>query len=86
MHEARRRRARLEELFARLTEEDAVTAAVDAGATPAQRPLGRLLGAEVRWVLRRPRTLVMLGLFALVPVADRDRRRRRRAGRAGGPG
>ncbi len=31
-------------------------------------PLGRLLGSEVRWVLRRPRTLVMLGLFALMPV------------------
>jgi ABC-2 type transport system permease protein len=31
-------------------------------------PLGRLLAAEVRWVLRRPRTLVMLGLFALIPI------------------
>ena len=31
-------------------------------------PLPRLLAAEVRWVLRRPRTLVMLGLFALIPV------------------
>jgi ABC-2 type transport system permease protein len=31
-------------------------------------PAGRLLAAEVRWVLRRPRTLVMLGLFALVPI------------------
>jgi ABC-2 type transport system permease protein len=31
-------------------------------------PLDRLLAAEVRWVLRRPRTLVMLGLFALIPV------------------
>jgi ABC-2 type transport system permease protein len=31
-------------------------------------PLGRLLAAEVRWVLRRPRTLVMLGVFALIPV------------------
>ncbi len=31
-------------------------------------PMGRLLGAELRWVLRRPRTLVMLGLFALIPV------------------
>jgi ABC-2 type transport system permease protein len=28
----------------------------------------RLLGAELRWVLRRPRTLVLLGLFALVPI------------------
>src|SRR5207342_1546186 len=31
-------------------------------------PMGRLLRSEVRWVLRRPRTLVMLGLFALMPV------------------
>jgi ABC-2 type transport system permease protein len=31
-------------------------------------PLGRLLAAEIRWVLRRPRTLVMLGVFALIPV------------------
>jgi ABC-2 type transport system permease protein len=35
---------------------------------PRAAPLGRLLAAEVRWVLRRPRTLVMLGLFALIPV------------------
>ncbi len=35
---------------------------------PRSAPLGRLLGAELRWVLRRPRTLVMLGVFALVPV------------------
>jgi ABC-2 type transport system permease protein len=31
-------------------------------------PVGRLLGSELRWVLRRPRTLVMLGVFALVPI------------------
>jgi ABC-2 type transport system permease protein len=36
--------------------------------TPRSAPLGRLLAAEVRWVLHRPRTLVMLGLFALLPV------------------
>jgi ABC-2 type transport system permease protein len=49
-------------------------------AAPPGVPLHRLLGAELRWVLRRPRTLVMLGVFALVPVlisigvavADRD--------------
>jgi ABC-2 type transport system permease protein len=41
------------------------TTPVDA---PRSAPLGRLLGAELRWVLRRPRTLVMLGVFALVPV------------------
>jgi ABC-2 type transport system permease protein len=35
---------------------------------PRRVAVGRLLGAELRWVLRRPRTLVMLGLFALVPV------------------
>lgn len=35
---------------------------------PRRVPVGRLLGAELRWVLRRPRTLVMLGLFALVPL------------------
>ncbi|MCD2189772.1 ABC transporter permease subunit [Actinomycetospora soli] len=31
--------------------------------------LGRVVGAEIRWVLRRPRTLVVLGLLALIPVA-----------------
>lgn len=32
-------------------------------------PLPRLLRAELRWVFRRPRTLVVLGLLALVPIA-----------------
>lgn len=43
---------------------------VETGTTPhrGSAPMGRLLGAEMRWVLRRPRTLVMLGLFALVPI------------------
>ena len=36
--------------------------------TPRSVPVTRLLGAELRWVLRRPRTLVMLAVFALVPV------------------
>jgi len=36
--------------------------------TPRGVSVIRLLGAELRWVLRRPRTLVMLGVFALVPV------------------
>ena len=36
--------------------------------TAQNAPIGRLLGSEVRWVLRRPRTLVMLALFALMPV------------------
>ena len=38
-------------------------------ATRTAAPLGRLLAAELRWVLRRPRTLVVLGLLALVPLA-----------------
>jgi len=37
-------------------------------AGPRSAPLARLLFSEVRWVLRRPRTLVMLGVFALLPV------------------
>jgi ABC-2 type transport system permease protein len=31
-------------------------------------PLARLLGSELLYVLRRPRTLVLLGVFALIPV------------------
>lgn len=40
------------------------------GALPARRraPIGRLLWAEVRWIFRRPRTLVVLGLLATLPV------------------
>jgi ABC-2 type transport system permease protein len=34
----------------------------------ASAPLVRLLRSELRWVLRRPRTQVTLGLLALVPV------------------
>jgi ABC-2 type transport system permease protein len=44
------------------------TAALPLPDAPRAVPLSRLLGAELRWVLRRPRTLVMLGVFALVPV------------------
>ncbi|SHK92735.1 ABC-2 type transport system permease protein [Pseudonocardia thermophila] len=63
-----------------------MTAATATGpaATVRGAPLGRLLGAELRWVLRRPRTIAFLVLFALVPVvigagvAIADR--------AGGPG
>ncbi|HEY2193086.1 MAG TPA: ABC transporter permease subunit [Actinomycetospora sp.] len=40
-----------------------------AAATRTTAPLSRLLAAELRWVLRRPRTLVVLGLLALVPLA-----------------
>jgi ABC-2 type transport system permease protein len=36
--------------------------------TRSRAPLGRLLRSEVRFMLRRPRTLVALGLLALVPV------------------
>jgi ABC-2 type transport system permease protein len=31
-------------------------------------PLSRVLAAEIRWVFRRPRTLITLGLFALIPI------------------
>lgn len=44
--------------------------AVPPGVPPARRraPIGRLLRAEVRWIFRRPRTLVVLGLLAVLPV------------------
>jgi ABC-2 type transport system permease protein len=45
-----------------------VTATAARELAPATAPLGRLLAAETRWVLRRPRTLVLLGVFALIPV------------------
>ena len=44
------------------------TAVLPRTESPRSVPVSRLLGAELRWVLRRPRTLVMLGVFALVPV------------------
>jgi ABC-2 type transport system permease protein len=47
------------------------TAVLPAGqevAAPRSAPLGRLLGSELTWVLRRPRTLVMLGVLGLIPV------------------
>lgn len=31
-------------------------------------PLPRLLAAELRWIFRRPRTLAVLGLLALIPI------------------
>ncbi len=46
-------------------------------------PLGRLLRSELRWVFRRPRTLVMLGLFGLIPVVIGIAIAT--SGRAGGP-
>lgn len=44
------------------------TVALPRVSAPRRVPVSRLLGAELRWVLRRPRTLVMLGVFALVPL------------------
>ncbi|MDL5156423.1 ABC transporter permease subunit [Actinomycetospora termitidis] len=49
-----------------------MTATLPAPSRAASRshaPLSRLVAAELRWVLRRPRTLVVLGLLALIPVA-----------------
>ncbi|MGH3842868.1 MAG: ABC transporter permease subunit [Pseudonocardiaceae bacterium] len=37
-------------------------------AGPVRAPLVRLVRSELRWVLRRPRTQIALGLLALVPV------------------
>jgi ABC-2 type transport system permease protein len=45
-----------------------VTTAAPSAAPPRSAPLGRLLGAELTWVLRRPRTLVMLGVLGAIPV------------------
>jgi ABC-2 type transport system permease protein len=45
---------------------DAVAPGIPAGRRRA--PLGRLLRAEVRWIFRRPRTLVVLALLAALPV------------------
>lgn len=46
----------------------APTSAAPAALTPHRAPLHRLLAQETRWVLRRPRTLVVLAVFALLPV------------------
>jgi ABC-2 type transport system permease protein len=37
--------------------------------TVARAPVGRLLRSELRWIFRRPRTLILLGLLALYPIA-----------------
>jgi ABC-2 type transport system permease protein len=37
--------------------------------TVSRAPLGRLLRSELRWIFRRPRTLILLGLLALYPIA-----------------
>lgn len=43
---------------------------MDVMTTPARRtaPVPRLVRAELRWIFRRPRTLAVLGLLALIPV------------------
>ncbi|MFC8799184.1 ABC transporter permease subunit [Promicromonospora sp. NPDC057138] len=61
-----------------MTTQDPMSAPVtlaEAGAVPPEglparrrAPLARLLRAEVRWIFRRPRTLVVLGLLAALPV------------------
>lgn len=45
-----------------------ITATVPLGRVRTHAPLGRLLRSELRLVLRRPRTLIALGLLILVPV------------------
>jgi ABC-2 type transport system permease protein len=35
---------------------------------PVRAPLGRLLVSELRWILRRPRTIIAIVLLSLVPV------------------
>jgi ABC-2 type transport system permease protein len=36
--------------------------------TVAKAPVARLLSSELRWIFRRPRTLILLGLLALYPI------------------
>jgi ABC-2 type transport system permease protein len=45
-----------------------LTATIPVARTKTHAPLGRLLRSELRLVLRRPRTLIALGLLVLVPV------------------
>jgi ABC-2 type transport system permease protein len=45
-----------------------LTATVPVARTRTHAPVGRLLRSELRLVLRRPRTLIALGLLVLVPV------------------
>lgn len=39
-----------------------------AAAAPVRAPIGRLLRSELRWIYRRPRTLILLGLLAVYPI------------------
>ncbi len=72
VHEARKQRTDLEELFARLTESPGGTSmtavATYAPRTATTAPLGRMLRSEVRWVFKRPRTWITLILLGLVPI------------------
>ncbi|TCO58554.1 ABC transporter permease [Actinocrispum wychmicini] len=48
-----------------------MTAMTDTAAplfTPTKAPVSRLLRSELRWIFRRPRTLILLGLLALYPI------------------
>src|SRR2546429_8470087 len=45
-----------------------LTATIPVARTRTHAPLGRVLRSELRLVLRRPRTLIALGLLVLVPV------------------
>ena len=45
-----------------------MTALPVGAAPPRHAPLGRLLRSELRWVFRRPRTLVGIGLLGLAPI------------------
>jgi ABC-2 type transport system permease protein len=49
-------------------------------------PIGRLLRAELRFVIRRPRTLVALGLLAVIPVIAAIAMSLATTTGAGGPG
>jgi ABC-2 type transport system permease protein len=51
-----------------------MTQVLESGPTPVSRagqdtvPLVRLFRAELRWIFRRPRTQIVLGLLALIPI------------------
>lgn len=44
------------------------TVVADTPLRPITAPLPRLVRAELRWIFRRPRTLIVLGLLAVFPV------------------
>lgn len=51
-----------------MTVTSSFTANVPINTARSQAPIGRLLRSELRLILRRPRTLIALGLLTLVPV------------------